>query len=641
MGNKKELKSAVRDAVKKGEDRMAAAEKHLVDLNTKTKAALNMKITTQISAQAKRAASQIENLHLQSKEARAEMKKELLFAVRSMAEESKEALDAAVTVAAAKFKAVEGAEAEAAKKSAADRAAIAESIETEKAIAKQTLTDSVATMHRSLLALKYQTETKIKKTNTRVDAYAAQLKKESAAADIGAADAESAAGFNAIMDTVKSELSYAQEHADEKFTQLETHMADQRAELDEALGAAVTNINDKIAKQAALADSRFSKTVKDIAAARKEAAEEVKYARKEFATDLAAVTSHIKEMDTKLTGDVEVVAGMMISHQAQQTKVNRHVSAEITRSRGKLRKILDENKRAAAEEVMELDGLFKGKIAKIRFQAADDARSAKRDLTEATKQMYERLADAQKEQIYANEEAGNKIATYSKESLAAVAESKADFEDRLDVLTNTVAANHKDVEHGFEVLTGVQRDLANAAEADRALLRVQNEALNADMQKAITAAIQKGEADAKRVAQRAREHLSAEKKAMLIEITNTVEDTADELFKTIQGKHQKLADNYLSLKAYAATAEDKVQDYVGKGKGRNLSSLGDLLTNVAGLSKVEVTKAEGLSPTDHLPAIFTAKQIKVDAAVSKINGLVNEYVEVVNGVRMRWPMVWA
>merc|ERR1711934_1233897 len=283
-----------------------------------------------------------------------------------------------------------------------------------------------------------------------------------------------------------------------------------------------------------------------------------------------------------------------------------------SRARGKLRKILDENKRAAAEEVMELDGLFKGKIAKIRSQAADDARSAKRDLTEATKKMYESLAHAQKEQIYANEEAANKIATYSKTSLAAVADSKADFEDRLDVLTNTVAANHKAVEHGFEVLTGVQRDLANSAEADRALLRVQNEALNAD--------IQKGEADAKRVAQRAREHLSAEKKAMLIEITNTVEDTADALFKTIQGKHQKLADNYLSLKAYAVTAEDAVTEYVGKGKGRNLSSLGDLLTNVAGLSHVKAQKAEGLSPTDHLPAIFTAAQIPVNGAVSKING---------------------
>merc|ERR1719502_2054550 len=101
-----------------------------------------------------------------------------------------------------------------------------------------------------------------------------EAQKQAAAADIGAADAESAAGFNAIMDTVKTELSYAQEHADQKFTELEAHQADQRAELDEALGAAVTNINDKIAKQAALADSRFSKTVKDISAARKEAAEE-------------------------------------------------------------------------------------------------------------------------------------------------------------------------------------------------------------------------------------------------------------------------------------------------------------------------------------------------------------------------------
>merc|ERR1711898_56813 len=124
---------------------------------------------------------------------------------------------------------------------------------------------------------------------------------------------------------------------------------------------------------------------------------------------------------------------------------------------------------------------------------------------------------------------------------------------------------------------GVQRGLAQVGKEDRELIRRQNEALNSDMQKKITAAIQKGEAEAKRVAQRAREHLSAEKKAMLIEITNTVEDTADALFKTIQGKHQKLADNYLSLKAYAATAEDKVQDYVGKGKGRNLSSLGGLL----------------------------------------------------------------
>merc|ERR1711924_527790 len=149
-----------------------------------------------------------------------------------------------------------------------------------------------------------------------------EAQKQAAAADIGAADAESAAGFNAIMETVKSELDFAQEHADEKFTTLETHMADQRAELDEALGAAVTNINDKIAKQAALADSRFSKTVKDISAARKEAASEVAQARKSFSTSLAAVTAAVKDQETRLSGEIQVVSGEVLSHKASQIRVN-------------------------------------------------------------------------------------------------------------------------------------------------------------------------------------------------------------------------------------------------------------------------------------------------------------------------------
>merc|ERR1712196_461622 len=55
---------------------------------------------------------------------------------------------------------------------------------------------------------------------------------------------------------------------------------------------------------------------------------------------------------------------------------------------------------------------------------------------------------------------------------------------------------------------------------------------------------------------------------------------------------QKIADNYLSLKAYAVTASDKLEDYVIKGKGKNLSSLGDLLMNIAALSSVKPEKPE-------------------------------------------------
>jgi hypothetical protein len=674
--NEKELKASLRDAVKKGEDRMAKAESHLVDLNKKTKNALNAKITTEISNMAKRAASQIENLRLTSKEARAEMKKELLFAIRSMSEDAKKNLDAVVVVATAKFNAVNAAEAGAAKKSAADRAAIAESIKIEKENSAAALRDGVATMQRSLLALKYETEEKIKKTNTRVDAYAQAIKKEAedvsalmkgqmdsltskiaaqkaaATANINAADAASVAGFASAMDEVDAALASAAEASEKKFGKLTRDMADQRADLDNKLGAAVDSINDSIAKQAALADSRFSKTVKDISAARKEASEQVLGARKEFATELAVITASIKDMDTRLTGEVSVVSGQVITFKAEQAKVNRHVAAEINRvdklmdkrfstskrARGKLHAILNENKKAAHEEVEQLRTLFQSKIAKVRSTMASDAASAKHDLSEATSKMYEDMASAQLEQMYANEESATAIGAYSKESLAAIAASKKDFETRLDTLTNVVASNHKKVERDFEVLTGVIRDEKEAGEADRALIKDQNAAMAADMQKRITQAIQKGEAEANAVSQRARSHLSAAKQAMLIEITNTVEETADQLFKTVQGKHQDIADNYLSLKAYAISAESKVVAYVGQGKGKNLSSLGDLLVNAAALSSVKAGAAEGLSPSDSLPAIFTNDQVKVDNKVSKINGLVNEYVTLVNGVRERWPM---
>merc|ERR1719224_313400 len=349
--NKEELKAAVSKAIARGEARMASAESKLKDLNAKTKASMQTRITAQISKYAKQAASQIEGLRLSSKEARAEMKKEMLYAVRSAAALAKANLAAAAKDAKAKFAAASNKEAAAAAKNAAARAALAAKIAADKKFAGRALKDAVGGLTRSLLALKTETSKKIKKTNSKVGAYADRLAAQAKAVDAamkanvaslsskiaaarasvkattGAANAAAAARFGAVLKEVGAAMTASQD----KFSKLYARMAAARKTADTNLKAAVVTINDKIAKQAALADSRFSKTVKDISAARKEAASEVAQARKEFATDLAAVTSHIKEMDTKLTGDVEVVAGMMISHQAQQTKVNRHVSAEITR----------------------------------------------------------------------------------------------------------------------------------------------------------------------------------------------------------------------------------------------------------------------------------------------------------------------
>merc|ERR1712146_695519 len=51
--------------------------------------------------------------------------------------------------------------------------------------------------------------------------------------------------------------------------------------------------------------------------------------------------------------------------------------------------------------------------------------------------------------------------------------------------------NHKTVEKNLEVLTGVIRDYNKAGAEDRALIKKQNQAMGADMQKAITRAIRR------------------------------------------------------------------------------------------------------------------------------------------------------
>merc|ERR1711975_190207 len=251
--NTMELKAAVQGADHKGEVRMMKAEQKLKDMNKKTKASLNMRITSEVSKLAKESASQIENLRLSSSKARAEMRRELLYAVRSAAAEAKKNLVASVKVAKVAFAVANAKEAHAARKNAAGRAAIARSIAASKKAAQRQLKDAVGTMNRSLLALKTETAKKIKKTNHKVTAYADALAKE--AKDVDAA--------------------------------MKANMASLVSKINRARAASVKSINDGIAKQAALADSRFSKTVKNIAAARAQAAKQVSDARKTFATAIA------------------------------------------------------------------------------------------------------------------------------------------------------------------------------------------------------------------------------------------------------------------------------------------------------------------------------------------------------------------
>jgi len=188
-------------------------------------------------------------------------------------------------------------------------------------------------------------------------------------------------------------------------------------------------------------------------------------------------------------------------------------------------------------------------------------------------------------------------------------------------------------------VTGVTHDWKKASATDRALIKEQVAGMNADLNKAIVRAIQQGEARAKEVEEKAISDTDIVKKQSLVFISEEVEDMADNVFKLVQGGRQQVADNYLSLKAYAASSADQVQDYVSKGKGRNLGSIGDLLQTIGALSDVKVGKSEGIGAgASSIPLVFSGKMVKVANPVNKINFLVNEYINTLNQVQSRWPM---
>merc|ERR1711988_968707 len=381
--NKNELHNSIRQAIEKGEKRAQLVEERGAKMDKDTRWLINNKLNTEISKLRDETNASVEALALQSKSARAEMKKEMLYAIRSAADVAKQDLVIAIREGIKKMNAFNKKSAKSHAKSALARKALKARIAANAKSVSHMIRDAVATDARARLALQAETAKAIKKTNMRVDAYAAQMKKQAkkargeikalATATISKVKAEQARAAQALakftskdaarqkaaLKFAATQLRIAEKESAQKFGKAYEHLAGNRAHFDKALGAASTGLNDALAKQAALADSRFSKTVKDLAAARMQATSQVQQLRKDFATQMATVTAQVKNVETRLVGEIAVVSGEVISNKANQIRVNRRVAAELKRvvrvsdrrysaskPRGKLKLLMDENKAA-------------------------------------------------------------------------------------------------------------------------------------------------------------------------------------------------------------------------------------------------------------------------------------------------------
>merc|ERR1712057_148927 len=182
QANKNELHHSIRAAIAKGEKRAQLVEKRGAKMDKDTRWLVNNKLNTEISKLRDETNASVEALALQSKAARSEMKKETLYAIRSAADVAKNDLKIAIRDGVQKMQAFQKRSAASHAKSALARKALASRIATNAKAVSRMIRDAVATDARSRLALKAETAKAIKKTNLRVDAYAARMRKQAKAA---------------------------------------------------------------------------------------------------------------------------------------------------------------------------------------------------------------------------------------------------------------------------------------------------------------------------------------------------------------------------------------------------------------------------------------------------------------------------
>merc|ERR1711959_657432 len=353
-----------------------------------------------------------------------------------------------------------------------------------------------------------------------------------------------------------SSLKKAEKKADDMFGKAYKKLANERSAFDLKLGAATTNLNRALSKQAALNTANFRTSVKDIKKARKEAAHQVKVLRKEFATGMLGVVAESKRVNQRIVSEIQVVTGEVRSMKSAQILVNARVARELKqinrvadrrwsaakRARGRLKKQMDAFKKESAAEVAALQKNLFFKVEKLRQRNARNTRDMARDLSAASKKLYGAMADMQKKNIKNSKKLSQSTAA-SVASANNLRRAKANFASKMSTLSNLIAANYKKNTRAMTRLTGVVNKIEKANKADRANIRAQTEVMRADFNKRLVKAIATGEARAKAIEQRLQSNLKSTVRILRVELASSLDQAADKVLKIVAGKRHKIADN--------------------------------------------------------------------------------------------------
>jgi hypothetical protein len=675
--NKNELEHAVSEAIHKGEQRAMQIEQRQKGANAKMRQSMNQRISTEIGELRKETQKALYTLSLETKEARAMMRKQVEHALKDAMDEAKKNLADVVKWSTGRFAALDAVLEGNQKASAGDRAKLQSEIDAEKADAATRLQNAVDAQGRARIAFAEETNNSVEATNKNIDAaadqmaanakkVAADIKTDTAAivakiaaakkaANTGLATAEAASvnRYKSALKAVETGLANAEAKSTARFGKLYEDMAADRKSWDHKYATSMTELNDAIASEAALQSEQFTHNMKDIASFKVEARKRVSQARKSVKTSITGITAVITDQAKRVNGEIAVVSGMVRDNAAQNAQVNMKVAkgldaiekasdqelSKSTRFHKELKIKVDANKAAASEEVQALTKKVRFEVSMMRSKQAEYRLQAAQALTQKTEDLYDAMAKQATDDALAKANMAEDLKGAAANTASKLGAAQEDFKAKLNTLTNIVTANNKKYEHQMEEMTGVVHDWQQASDADRALLKDQVSTMEADLNGAIARAIQLGEAKMKETYATAHTEINGVATQALTIMSERIEDMADDVFGMVQGNRQVIADNYLSLKAYAIAAKDELEDYVTKGKGRNLGSIGDMLETIANLEHVKVGKSEGIGAgSDVLPKIFSGDKIKITNPVNKINFLVDEAMQTFDQVSNRWTM---
>merc|ERR1719269_206435 len=208
--NKRDISHAISVAIQKGEQRAIAVEKKMRSINKKNKAALSAKVSTMISSLRK---STSKSIYALAKKAKANLKKSVQWANGRFA--------ALNTVLARNNR-----------KSAAARGRLNRQINREQRRASRAIRNAVASQNRALLALKAETNKKLKKANNKLTSHANQMAKNARAV---------AAQMKSDVATLQARIAAAKRSAT-------AHLASADAASVRRYTAALGQINGALAK---------------------------------------------------------------------------------------------------------------------------------------------------------------------------------------------------------------------------------------------------------------------------------------------------------------------------------------------------------------------------------------------------------